>query len=206
VACGAAALLGFAAAPAASAAEPPSEPAATATMLQLGVDAPQANVPFDVIATVQAVPPATGTPQGTIDLSLDGQPQGSAALGADGTATFTVEVSEAGSHDLAAQYHGAEGFAPSSTQSVFAADAPPDAGSGLPSRPQLPRVVDLPSSPGNPPPSASSPLPQAAPVAAPPSELAFTGAFALPGLLLGLSSIGLGLGCRRFARGDRTRR
>jgi hypothetical protein len=172
-------------------------------MLELGADAPQTNVPFDVIATVQVVPPATGTPQGTIDLSLDGQPVGSAILGAGGAATFSVEVGEAGSHLLEAQYHGSEAFAPSETESVFAADAPPDPGALQPNRPQLPRVIDRPSSPSTAPPPAPSPVPFVAPAAARPTDLAYTGAFALPGLLLGLSSIGLGLGCRRFARGAR---
>jgi hypothetical protein len=193
---GLAVLVGAVAVPA-QAAEPPPEPAATATMLELGVEAPQTNVPFAVIATVQVVPPATGTPQGSIDLTLDGQPRGSAVLGADGTATFTVEVSEPGSHELAAHYSGSDDFAPSDTQSVFAADAPPDPGSNLPVRPALPRAVGRSSEP---PPPAPTATPPAAPLATRPSEMAFTGAFTLPGLLVGLSSIGLGLGCRYVAR------
>jgi Bacterial Ig-like domain (group 3) len=148
---------------------------------------------------VQAVPPATGTPQGTIDLSLDGQPRGSAALDADGSATFTIEVGQAGSYVLEAQYQGDDDFAPSGSQSVFAAGAAPDPGGNVPGRPQLPRAVGRSSDAPEPAPRAPSPEP----TAERPSEMAFTGAFTLPGLLLGLSSIGLGLGCRRFARRPR---
>jgi hypothetical protein len=189
--------VGFAAAPAAPAAVPPTGSDASAIMLELTVVSPQAGVPFDVIATVQAVPPATGTPQGTVELSVDGEPNSSAVLGAGGTATFTVEVGTAGSHELEAQYLGDFDFAPSMTQSVFATGAAPDPGGNVPSRPQIPRARGGSSDPDPPEPSTPPPAP---PVARP-SEMAFTGAFTLPGLLIGLSSIGLGLGCRRFARG-----
>jgi hypothetical protein len=176
----------------------PAEPGASATMIELGVEAPTAQTDFDVIVTVQAVPPATGTPTGTVELTLDGASQGSATLGATGSATFTISVPEPGSYELAAAYSGDDAFEPSSSTSVFAADAPPDAGFGRPDRPLLPRgAADLPSTPA--PAPASSALPQSA-TAEMPTELAFTGAFALPGLFLGVSSIAAGLACRRYAR------
>ena len=70
-------------------------------------------------ATVTAVPPGAGTPNGTLEFVIDGNPQSPVPVdGTTGKATFVVtDFSNygAGTHTITANYLGAANFAPNST-------------------------------------------------------------------------------------------
>jgi hypothetical protein len=64
--------------------------------------------------SVHPVPPGQGTPQGTLTFTSHGNPLGSAALDANGRATFRTSVLPLGDHDIAIDYPGDEHFQRSS--------------------------------------------------------------------------------------------
>lgn len=61
-------------------------------------------------ATVAAVPPAGGTPTGTVTFSIDGTAQQPVAVGATGTATLSRSDLSAGAHVVTATYNGSDSF------------------------------------------------------------------------------------------------
>ncbi|OPF78109.1 hypothetical protein VT50_0219920 [Streptomyces antioxidans] len=83
------------------------------------------NVTFT--ATVTAVPPATGTPTGTVTFVISGGPTLTGTLNASGLATVSTSALTAGSHTVTATYGGDTCFAgstsPPLTQVVVAAPA-----------------------------------------------------------------------------------
>jgi hypothetical protein len=84
--------------------------AATTTTLSPSANPAVGGQPVTFTATVTAVAPGAGTPTGTVTL-LDGNTVlGTAALGADGRATFTTTFAAASSHALAAIYNGDGNF------------------------------------------------------------------------------------------------
>ena len=67
----------------------------------------------EVVATVSATPPATGTPEGNVLFSIDGGTPVSVPL-VDGVATWTSPELEAGLRSFTASYTGFEDFSPAS--------------------------------------------------------------------------------------------
>jgi hypothetical protein len=88
-------------------------PAATASTLSASVNPALAGQPVVFTATVAAVAPGAGTPTGTVTFLDGGATLGTAALGADGRATFSVSLA-AGSHTIKAVYGGSSNFLASS--------------------------------------------------------------------------------------------
>src|SRR5439155_9104475 len=67
--------------------------------------------------TVTPIPPATGTPTGTVSITIDGTPLGSFVL-ANGLATFNLSALSVGTHSLAAIYSGDGTFTASSSATL----------------------------------------------------------------------------------------
>jgi hypothetical protein len=100
---------------------------AAPTTTALRTSAPTAVVgqAVTLTATVTAVAPGAGTPTGTV-IFLDGSTVlGTAAVGADGTATFTTRFAAAGGHALTAVYSGDGTFAGSAQALTEQVRAPP---------------------------------------------------------------------------------
>ena len=97
--------------------------AATTTTLVSSANpsAPGAVVSFT--ATVAPVPPATGSPTGTVTFTVDGVPQAPVAL-VGGQATLTTSLLGGGSHTVSAHYNGSASFAPS-TSNTLTVTVPP---------------------------------------------------------------------------------
>ena len=68
-------------------------------------------------ATVAPVPPATGTPTGTVTFTVDGVPQVPVAL-VGGQATLTTSALAGGTHTVSAHYNGSAAFAPSTSDTL----------------------------------------------------------------------------------------
>lgn len=92
-------------------------PAATTTTLVSSANpsAPGAEVTFT--ATVSPVPPASGSPDGTVTFTVDGVAQPPVAL-VGGQATLTVPAPAEGSHTVTAHYNGSAGYAPSTSSTL----------------------------------------------------------------------------------------
>jgi hypothetical protein len=194
------AVLGLVAAAPSAAAVEAEEPVATRTALTLDSAEPNTGAGITVTATVTS---ASGeVPQGGIDFFVDGVVQGLAVALADGTATVNLSIQSPGIHTIRATFNQQSNFASSSAEISADIGTPPGSDTiPVPGRPQLPRAVG--SSGPEPAPEADEPEVAASTTTAapaPPSELPNTGAFAIPGLLLGSGSVGLGLLCRRYSR------
>jgi hypothetical protein len=87
-------------------------PAAAATTLALSSSANPAGVnqPVTFTATVSPVPPATGTPTGTVTFRVGSAILGTTTLNASGVATLTLATLSAGTHSISAAYTGAGNF------------------------------------------------------------------------------------------------
>jgi hypothetical protein len=183
------------------AAEPEATP--TSTSLQLSGPPPRTDTQITVTATVTAVPPGE-TPQGGIDFFVDDVVQGLAVVLDDGVATVDLQIQSPGPHVIRATFNHQNDFASSSATVDVDVAAPPGSDTvPVPGRPELPRSIDPPA-PEPEPEEDDEPVVAAATTTAPPTELPFTGAFAIPGLLIGTGSIGLGMVCRRYARRSST--
>jgi hypothetical protein len=68
--------------------------------------------PVTITATVAAVPPATGTPTGTVTFTIDGVAGAPVAL-SGGKASFTTAALAPGTHSITAAYSGDSTFLPS---------------------------------------------------------------------------------------------
>lgn len=84
--------------------------APTSTVLTVAPASFQVGQPVTLTATVSA---AQGTPTGSVTFFVDGAAQGSADLGAAGTATLVLTSLPAGSYALTATYAGSDTFAAS---------------------------------------------------------------------------------------------
>jgi hypothetical protein len=201
---GTAALTFVLAAPVSSgAAEPPPEPVPTTTSLSLSGPPPRTDTQITVTATVASVPPGE-TPAGGVDFFVDDVVQGLAVVLDDGAATVDLQIDSPGAHTIRATFNHQNNFA-SSSASVNVDVAPPPGSETIPvpGRPELPRSIVTPE-PEPEPEADDEPVVAAETVTAPPAELPFTGAFAIPGMLIGAGSIGLGMFCRRYARRSST--
>jgi hypothetical protein len=193
-----AALLGIlGAAPSTASAVEAPELIATSTSLVLVPPMPRADTGIHVTATVTG-DSAGEVPQGGVDFFIDGEIQGLAVVLEDGVASVTLSEEAPGAHTVQATFNEQNGFASSTATLAVNVDPTPGGNTG-PARPQLPRSVEAPAAPADENDDPPAPAPVAAPAPAP-TELPFTGAMAVPGLLTGLASIGLGLGCRRYSR------
>ncbi|MGW7618348.1 Ig-like domain repeat protein, partial [Streptomyces antimycoticus] len=78
--------------------------------------APGQNVTFT--ATVAAVPPATGTPTGTVTFVISGGPTLTGTLNASGVATASTNTLTTGAHTVTATYSGDGCFGPSTSPTI----------------------------------------------------------------------------------------
>jgi hypothetical protein len=95
----------------------PFDPAALGSfLLESGASPNPSSVGEEVVVTAYAVPagPATGTPQGTVTLSV-APVLASAPLGANGGGMLRTSALPRGEHELVVAYGGSSEFAPSST-------------------------------------------------------------------------------------------
>ncbi|GAA3365153.1 hypothetical protein GCM10017744_066740 [Streptomyces antimycoticus] len=92
--------------------------AATTTTLTSSPNpsAPGQNVTFT--ATVAAVPPATGTPTGTVTFVISGGPTLTGTLNASGVATASTNALTTGAHTVTATYSGDGCFGPSTSPTI----------------------------------------------------------------------------------------
>ena len=96
-------------------------PTTTTLVSSANPSAPGAVVSFT--ATVAPVPPATGSPTGTVTFTVDGVPQAPVAL-VGGQATLTTSFLGGGTHTVSAHYNGSASFAPS-TSNTLTVTVPP---------------------------------------------------------------------------------
>ena len=89
-----------------------------------------AGQPITFLATVSALPPASGAASGFVVFYLDGVPQATVALNASGQAGFTSPALPAGNHTLVAAYQASPSFAASAGTFPFNLTATGGGGGG----------------------------------------------------------------------------